>query len=416
MWAETNFSKMSVIASTKEPKEMNTVELKRILQKRKVIKLLYLHKSMTNTELSKQIGLSTPKIISLLTELKSDGIVEEIGQADSSGGRRPVLYGLNDNAVYIVGVTINLFRTTVFIFNGKNQTLMGPKVLDIAINKGLTNIDEIVEFSNKLIDEAGINRERIIGVGIEIPGLVNVERGVNLTHLRTERPLIQVFEEKFGLPVIIENDAKARTYAELRYGGAKNHKNVLVLELDWGIGLGMILNGKLYRGKNSLAGEFGHLPMVENGILCNCGKQGCLETIASGTAIARMAREGIEAGKSSLLTQLVNEDLDKIEPRTVVQAANAGDQYSITILNNVGQWLGKSIVFLIQIFNPELIILGGRVSEAGQYILVPIQQAINTYCNPDLSKEVKLQISELDRYAGVHGVAAMLVEREMNKV
>lgn len=400
----------------KDTNELNTVELKKVLQKQKITKLLYLNRALTNPEINKQVGLSTPKIISLLNELKNEGLVEEIGQADSSGGRRPVLYGLKRDALYTVGITINLFRTTIFIFDGKNDAICDPVILEISISKGIDIIDLIVDQTNDLIDVQKIDRKKIIGVGIEIPGLVNFELGVNYTHLKTKQPLLKVFEEKLGLPAIIENDAKARTYAELKFGAAKEKKNVLVLELDWGIGLGMVLNGKLYRGKNSLAGEFGHLPMADNGILCACGKQGCLETIASGTAIARMAREGIKNGRSSLLTSLVNEDLDKIEPKTVVQAANAGDQYSITILTNVGQWLGKSISYLIQIFNPELIVLSGRVSNAGQYILTPIQQAINTYCNPDLSKEVKIQVTTLDKYAGVHGVTAMLMERMMSKI
>ncbi|MDX9882179.1 MAG: ROK family protein [Prolixibacteraceae bacterium] len=400
----------------KHVSELNTVELKKVLQKQKITKLLYLNKALTNPDINSQMGLSTPKIISLLNELKSESIVEEIGQADSSGGRRPVLYGLKKDALYTVGITINLYRTTIFIFDGRNEAICEPEIVNINISEGVGIIDQIVARTNALIERQKIDHHKIVGAGIEIPGLVNYELGVNFTHLKTSRPLLEVFQEKLALPVVIENDAKARTYAELKFGSARDRKNVLVLELDWGIGLGMVLNGKLYRGKNSLAGEFGHLPMIENDILCGCGKKGCLETIASGTAIARMAREGIRAGKSSMLTRLVNEDLDKIEPKTVVEAANAGDQYSITILTGVGEWLGKSIAFLIQIFNPELIVLSGRVSNAGQYILTPIQQAINIYCNPDLSKEVKIRISELDKYAGVRGVTAMLMEKVMGKI
>ena len=185
----------------------------------------------------------------------------------------------------------------------------------------------------------------------------------------SDRPVAEVFGEKFGLEVLIENDAKARAFAELRFGAARSKKNVLAIHLDWGIGLGIIVNGKLYRGRDGFAGEFGHLPMVDNGILCKCGKQGCLETIASGTAIVRMAKEGLIAGRSVMLGQLVNGDPEKTEIRKVVQAAIMGDQYSISVLANVGHWLGKGMAYLIQIFNPELIILGGRMSEANQFIL-----------------------------------------------
>lgn len=406
---------MVEILKKNQANKLNAVELKNLLQKQKIIKLLYLNKALTNTEINKQIGLSTPKIIGLLNELKQEEIVEELGQADSSGGRRPVLYGLKKDALYTIGITINLYKTTIFIFDGTNESICDPVILRLDITKGISIIDEIAKKIQQLIDAQKIDKTKIIGAGIELPGLVNFDLGVSYTHLKTKTPLLHVFEEKLGFPAVIENDAKARTYAELKFGAAKNYKNALVLELDWGIGLGMIVNGKLYRGKNSLAGEFGHLPMTDNGVLCACGKQGCLETIASGTAIARMAREGIKSGKSSMLTKLVNEDIDKIEPKTVVQAANAGDQYSITILTNVGQWLGKSIAYLIQIFSPELIVISGRVSNAGQYILTPIQQAINIYCNPDLSKEVKIQVTKLDKYAGVSGVTAMLMEKLMSK-
>jgi len=215
--------------------------------------------------------------------------------------------------------------------------------------------------------------------------------------------------------VLIENDAKTRAFAELRFGLARAKKNVLAIHLDWGIGLGIIVNGKLYKGRDGFAGEFGHLPMVDNGILCKCGKQGCLETIASGTAIARMAKEGMKAGRSSFLGQLIDDDLEKIEIRKVVQAAVMGDQYCISILANVGHWLGKGFVYLIQIFNPELIILGGRMSEANQFILPPIQQSIQIFCNPELSNEIEIKVSELGSQAGIQGVAALVLEHVLDR-
>jgi len=231
----------------------------------------------------------------------------------------------------------------------------------------------------------------------------------------SDLPVAEVFRTKFGLEVLIENDAKARAFAELRFGLAHAKKNVLAIHLDWGIGLGIIVNGKLYKGRDGFAGEFGHLPMVDNGILCKCGKQGCLETIASGTAIVRMAKEGMKAGRSSFLGQLMEEDPNNVEIRKVVQAAVMGDQYSISILANVGHWLGKGLAYLIQIFNPELIILGGRMSEANQFILPPIQQSIQIFCNPELSNEIEIKVSELGSQAGIQGVAALVLERILDK-
>ena len=184
-----------------------------------------------------------------------------------------------------------------------------------------------------------------------------------------------------------------------------------MIQADWGLGLGIIINGKLYAGKSGYSGEFGHLPIVDNGVLCRCGKQGCLETIVSATAITRIARQGILEGKSSLISELVNGDDEKIDISMVIEAANRGDQFAISIFSEAGFWLGKGIVYLIQIFNPELIVLGGRLAEASQFILAPIQQAINTFSNRDISNDTEIRFSELGQKAGTLGAAAYALDK-----
>ena len=398
-----------------EEGDFNVVEQKNNSQKRKIIKQLFLYGAMTNTDLGQYVKLSTPKIISLLNELKIEGLIEELGQGSSSGGRRPNLYGNREDAFYIIGISINIYKTSVSIFNAKNQKITDNQILPLTISHGISIIDPIVDFTESIILEKQIPREKILGIGIEMPGMVDSVTGINKTYMVSELPLAEVFQNKFGLEVLIENDAKTRAFAELRFGLARSKRNVLAIHLDWGIGLGIVVNGKLYKGRDGFAGEFGHLPMVENGILCKCGKQGCLETIASGTAIARMAKEGMKAGRSSFLGELIDGDLENLEIRKVVQAAIMGDQYSISILANVGHWLGKGFAYLIQIFNPDLIILGGRMSEANQFILPPIQQSIQIFCNPELSNEIEIKVSELGSQAGIQGVAALLLERVLDK-
>ncbi|MFY9151281.1 MAG: ROK family protein [Prolixibacteraceae bacterium] len=396
--------------------DLNVVELKNISQKRKIIKNLFLYGAMANTDFGKFLNLSTPKFISLLNELKNEGFVEELGPGSSSGGRRPVLYGNREDAFYIIGISVNLYKTSVSVFNAKNQKVTQDQILTLTISHGTAIIDQIVDFALNIIQENNIPTEKILGVGIEMPGMIDSVAGINKTYMVSDQPLVEVFRKKFGLEVLIENDAKSRAFAELRFGAARSKRNVLAIQLDWGIGVGIIVNGKLYRGRDGFAGEFGHIPLIDNGILCQCGKLGCLETVASGTAIVRMAREGLESGKSSILAQLVNNDPEKIEIRNVVQAAQMGDQLSISILANVGYWLGKGFAYLIQIFNPELIILGGRISEAHQFIMPPIQQAIQIHCNPELGNEIEIKVSDLGSQAGIQGVACLLLEKSLDKV
>lgn len=396
-------------------RDQNLVMQKNNLQKRKILKHLFLYGTMSITEIIRHVKLSTPKIISLLNELKEEGLIEELGQGNSSGGRRPNLYGNKEDAFYVVSISINIYKTSVTIFNAKNQKIVEDRILPITISTGTDIINPIVEFTEAIIRETYIPRDKFLGIGIEMPGLVDAETGINKTYMVSDVPVADLFRQRFAMEVLIENDAKTRAFAELRFGAAHSKRNVLAIHIDWGIGLGIIVNGKLYKGRDGFAGELGHLPMLDNGILCKCGKQGCLETIASSTAVARLVIEEMKAGRSSMLGQLVDEDLEKIEIRKVVQAATMGDQYSISILANAGHWIGKGLAYLIQIFNPELIILGGRMSEAHQFILPPIQQAIHIFCNPELANGIQIKVSELGSQAGAQGVAALLLEHVLDK-
>jgi predicted NBD/HSP70 family sugar kinase len=275
----------------------------------------------------------------------------------------------------------------------------------------ITIFNRVNEMLEDVIAESNIPFDKILVAGIELPGLINLKQGINKTYFPEINNLFKELRKIFGIPVFFNHDSKVRTFAEQHFGLAKGRKNVLMLQADWGLGLGIIINGKLYSGKSGYSGEFGHLPIVDNGVLCACGKQGCLETMVSAVAIARMAKEGIQKGNLSLIKELVQNDLEKIDISVVVQAANQGDQFAISIFTEAGYWFGRGIAYLIQIFDPELIIIGGRVAEASQFILAPIQQAVHTFCNRDISNNTEIKFSELGAKAGTVGVAAYALEK-----
>ena len=387
------------------------VESKKISQKKQIIRAIYFNGPLSNSDLSKIINLSTPKINSLLVELIDENLVEDLGRGDSSGGRRPNIYGLVKDGFYVVGITINIARTIISIFNSNSHLVSGPHYFPIKMQSDITIFNQVNEMLGKVVAESGINAQKIIVAGIELPGLINLKQGLNKTYFPNTANLFADLRKIFGVPVFFNHDAKVRTFAEQHFGLAKNKKNVLMLQADWGLGLGIIVNGKLYSGKSGYSGEFGHLPIVDNGVLCACGKQGCLETMVSAVAISRMAKEGIQNGKLSLISELVQNDLEKIDISIVIQAANQGDQFAISLFTEAGFWLGRGIAYLIQIFDPELIIIGGRVAEAQQFIQAPIQQAVNTYCNRDISNNTEIKFSELGVIAGTVGVAAYALEK-----
>ena len=394
---------------------LNNLERKKHLQKLRIIKHLYVKGAKTTTDICTRFHISPPTAMGILNELIAEGFVEKQGQGKSVGGRKPDLYGLKDNSLFVLSIDMERYRTRMTIFDNNNNKITATQTYPLQISKDLSAVEQLYEHASKLIQESGINTEKLMGIGVSMPGLVASASGKNHTYLLTqhiEEPLQEVLEKKFGKPVYIQNDVKSATLAEYRFGQAQNMKNVLVLSMDWGLGLGIIIDGKLRTGASGFAGEFGHIPLIEGGALCHCGKRGCLETVASGIALARMAREGIRSGQSTMLRYLEEEDL---EPGLIINAANEGDQYAISILAETGRYLGKGIAILIQLFNPEAIILSGKIAKAKQYITIPIQQSINTYCMTQLRENTTLALSDLGSDAGILGSVATVMENIFEK-
>lgn len=407
----------TIIQNEAHINKLNNVEKKKFTQKIRIIKDIYVGGPKTNIEICKDFNISSPTSTGLLNELIEEDLVEKKGRAKSEGGRQPDLYGLKDNSLFVLSIAVGKFKTKMAIFDNNNRNLTGIKTFSIPISKDLSAVDEIYESAEALIRESKIDRQKLMGIGINTPGLVDSIEGNNHTYLKTDPDSVSLemlLTSKFGIPVYLQNDVKSAALAEYRFGRARGRKNVLVISLDWGIGLGILMDGKLIRGSTGFAGEIGHIPLENNGMLCYCGKRGCLETVASGIALARMAKEGIKSGQDSLLNELSDQEIDKIVPQLVIDAANRGDQYAINILSKIGLNLGKGIAILIQLFNPELIILGGKIAEAKEYITTPIQQSINRYCMEQLREKTDIKLSTLGANADILASVAVVMEHIFN--
>ncbi|MFT3738358.1 MAG: ROK family protein [Breznakibacter sp.] len=387
------------------------IERKKYVQEIKVIKYLYVNGPRSTADLCKVLKISVPNMIAILGDLGEKNLIEKRGRGVSIGGRKPDLYGITQNCFFVMGVEIGIYTTRMAIFNSANERLTPVKEYTITLNNETVALELLVQSIQQFISESDIDATRLIGIGVSMPGLIDSVKGVNHTYLNFgKKTVVSLLEEKLKRPVFIENDAKAMALAEFRLGLAKTKRDVLVLFLDWGLGLGMILDGKLYKGTSGFAGEFSHIPMVEDGILCRCGKLGCIETVASGTSIVRMAEEGIKAGKSSMLLHADSGKVEKLDVAHVVNAALGGDQYAINVLAVAGKNLGKGISVLIQLFNPELIVLCGKMSEAGEYLTMPVRQAIQTHAMKQVSEHTKIEVSKLGADIGILGALAVVME------
>lgn len=368
------------------------------------IKCLYYNKLLTSADVSNHIGKSIPYAIKVLNELKKKGFVEEMGLANSSGGRKPLNYSLISDSYYLVSVAMDQFSARMVVVDMNNSFVSDIIRYEFDIFK--LQPDQLISYINQFIERAKISKSDILGVGITMPGFIDTEMGINYTYLHIDgRPLAGYLQQQLAIPVFLDNDSTAIALAEQKFGVAAHTKNVMVLNLGWGIGLGMILNNKIFRGNNGLAGEFSHIPIFKNGKLCNCGKRGCLETEASLVAVAGIAKEGISKGQITSLASYADVDADAI-----INEAIKGDVFSVKLISEAAYHVGEGLAILIHLMNPGAIVLSGKGSVVGKLWLSPIQQAINEHCIPLLTNFTEIKISDLNNKAQLIGGAALVVE------
>ncbi len=389
------------------------VEIKSYLNKIKIIKNLFQKGANTASEICTEVGISLPTVNSLLGDLMESGEVIKHGRAESQGGRKPDLYRLAENAFYLLSVDLSKFNMNLCLYSCNQEVTYPKESQKITLNNEAETFESICQLIENYLAKTGIDSEKVIAIGISMPGLIDSLGGVNYTYLRFgKKTLLENLEARFQKKIFLENDARAMTLAEYKYGSEHNYKNVLGLFIGWGIGLGIIIDGKIYQGASGFAGEFSHSPIFESrNVTCTCGKKGCLEAVASGTAIVKMAEEAILLDKDGILARMVRDHEGELMPSLVVEAALAGDQRAITILSEAGLDLGRGISMLIQLLNPELIIIGGSVAEANQYLITPIQQALNIYSMAKSRERSKLALYQLGEDVGLLGGVAVVNEK-----
>ncbi|RZK68867.1 MAG: ROK family protein [Pedobacter sp.] len=367
---------------------------------------------MSLTDLSKLTKKSLPLVTSIVNGLILEGYILEQGLAPSTGGRRPSIYLLNsEHKKYIVAVAMDQLITRLTIYDLSRNVVIPMQYLEFNMSDENSDVAELIDFINKSIEESSIDKKDIVGVGVGMPGFVNAELGVNLSYLPVKKgsPLREYLTKKIKLPVFIDNDSSLIALAELNFGEAIDLKDVMVVNIGWGTGLGMIVNGQLYRGSSGYAGEFSHIPLSDSNNLCSCGKRGCLEVDTSLLVMAEKAEKALAEGTESSMKELFK-DNSKHPRDHFLDAVIAQDPLAISILSKAGFQLGKGLATLIHILNPECIVLSGRGAKAGQMLLPSIQQAINEFCIPRIAGQTTIKLSTLTDEAELLAAASLIVE------
>lgn len=378
-----------------------------------IVNHLYFSKTLSCAEVSEKIDKSLSLTTKILNEMVEEGYVVETGLAPSSGGRRAQMYSIRPGIMYTVSVAMDQFITRLAVMDMQNRYVGQTLQVEIDLTNNPNALEILIEKISEVIDASGVDRTKFLGAGVSMPGFVDAKKGINYSFLdHNEENLSVYIEKKIGIPVFIDNDSSVIALAELKFGMGSRKQNVMVINVGWGIGLGMILDKVLFRGDDGFAGEFSHIPLFQNGKLCRCGKSGCLETETSLTAVIHKACEGLVGGRTSILKKQKLSIHSPVEAAdAIIDAASKGDRFSVELLSEAGYNIGRGIAILIHLLNPGLVVLSGRGASAGRILQVPIHQALNEHCIPSLAANTEVVVSALGHEAQLIGSAALVVEK-----
>lgn len=371
----------------------------------KMLVKAFIHKGeLTIPELGKLLDLSVPTVTKILNELLEGGFVMEVGKRENTFGRLPVVYDLNPSSGYFVGVNPNHDSLDIAICDFRGECVTSKTITPFMMENNSACLKNLISHIKSYIANAPVPKEKIFHVAMNVSGRVNPFKGLSYSIFNfLEEPLADYLSSEIGYPTSIENDTRAMTYGEFLKGCCKDVKNVIFVNVSWGIAIGIIINGNLYFGKSGYSGEFGHVRAYDNEILCHCGKKGCLETEVSGKALLQKVTQRLKNGEQSILSKQMNDNNKELSLPDVLDAISKEDVLCIDVLQKIAAELGKNLAGIINIFNPDMLVIGGDLSLTGEYITQPVSMGIKKYSLNIVNEDSKITTSSLKENAGIIG-------------
>ena len=381
--------------------------LVRELNRSIVLERLWVGSPMSRADLAVATGLNKTTVSNLVDELAATGFVREVGRNVSAGGRPGVLLELNPDAGWIIGAEIAVDHLSLVLTDLRAGVVWRedceadqPTELDSVLGA-------LVRMLRQATEHAERRGQRIFGVGVSLPGLVDVPRGRLMFEPNTgwrDVPLGEMLAQHVSFPVFLDNDANAAALAERYYGVARDVDNFIYIVANIGLGAGLVIDGELFQGATGFAGEAGHMTIDPAGPACRCGNRGCWERMASVRALIERLQLALKAGESSIIMEGVPITLPMI-----LQAAAAGDAVTLRALHETGVYLGIGIANLVNSFDPRLVAFGGSLSLAGEYLLPVARQVVAERAMPELQEATTLELSVFRDSACVMGAAALVL-------
>ncbi|WUH90157.1 ROK family transcriptional regulator [Streptomyces sp. NBC_00433] len=362
----------------------------------RVVRAVRLAGSLTQAEIARSTGLSAATVSNIVRELRDNGTVQVT--PTSSGGRRARSVALSGDAGIVVGVDFGHSHLRVAVGNLAHQVLAEqsePIDVDASASQGFDRAEQLVA---RLVESTGISKQKVLGVGLGVPGPIDVESGaLGSTAILPGWSGInprQEMSDRLGVPVQVDNDANLGALGELVWGGGRGVKDLAYIKVASGVGAGLVIDGRIYRGPGGTAGEIGHITLDESGPVCRCGNRGCLETFTA----ARYVLELLRGSHGDGLTV----------PR-MVQLAREGDPGCRRVTGDVGRHIGMGVASLCNLLNPSRIVLGGDLAEAGELVLGPIRESVSRYAIPSAAQRLSVVPGALGARAEVLGALALVL-------
>ena len=382
------------------------------LNKANVLNAIRKQEHIFRAEIARITDLSIPTVMKITEEFIDKGLVRESGKGQSTGGKPPQLLELIPDAYYIVGVDIGTTYIVTILMDLSASVIQNDRIPTEIKSNPISIVNRVIESIQRTIMNSGVDYNKIMGISLGVPGLLDASKGNVLfsPDFQWENVhILKPIKDKFNIPVIIDNVTRAMAMGEKWFGLAKDINNFICINLGHGIGAAIVVNGEIYGGSSGAAGEFGHITLKKDGPVCDCGNRGCLEALASANAISKKARAMIDKGIHTKILDMVDDNLEKIEAKHVFDAAKQGDALSIGIIEEATQYLGIAIAGLINLLDPELIILEGGVARAGDILIQNVKAVVRERQMKYAGKQTRIVTSELSLVAAI-GAATFILK------
>jgi len=376
-----------------------------------ILKTIYSHGQISRADVARFTRLTRPTVSSTVAALMDEGLVAEVGQGPSEGGKPPILLSVVDDARHLIGIDLanSEFRGAIINLRGNIVYRLSLPVND---RKGQSALELVYELIDNLIAAAV---RPLAGIGLGTPGLLNPDLGVVRQAVNLDwqnLPLRDLLAERYQLPVYIANDSQVAALGEYIFGHRQKLQNLVVIKVGRGVGSGIVIGGQLHFGDEFGAGEIGHVGVVSNGELCRCGNTGCLETVVSSRILINRAKTIMQQNPQSLLHRFAATPAD-VTTDVILQAFNAGDVELRQVIAEMGRYLGIAVANLVGILNIKNIVIGGSLARFGDTLLEAIRQEMHLRVQPTQASETLVEATHLDTDIVIFGAAALLLTSEL---